>query len=68
MVFKKSGAKVQNSPVTLNTEGKADVVVTILLSPDDQEICFVNESGFRDLSRETNEPIDWERYDRLNSE
>ena len=65
-VFEKSGAKVQNEPITLKTEGKADVVVTILQSPDDQEICFVNETGFRDLSKETGEKVDWERYDKLN--
>jgi len=61
-VHDQSGAKVLNAPVTLKTEGKADVVVTILLTPDDQEICFVNDKGFRDLSQETNEQIDWERY------
>jgi hypothetical protein len=46
----------------LKTEGKADVVVTILQTPDDQEICFVNDTGFRDLSQETGETIDWEKY------
>ena len=49
-VFEESGAKVLKEPVTLQTEGKADVVVTILQSPDDQEFCFVNDTGFRDLS------------------
>ena len=62
-VFKDSGATVQKSPVTLKTEGKADVVVTILETPDGQEICFVNESGFKDLSKETAEQIDWKKYD-----
>lgn len=65
-VFKESGAKVQNKPITLKTEGKADVVVTILQTPDDQEICFVNDSGFRDLSQETNEFINWEMHEKQN--
>ena len=54
-----------NEPITLKTEGKADVVVTILQSVDDQEICFVGDTGFRDLSAETAEQVDWERYDKL---
>ena len=58
-------SQVLNSPVTLKTEGKADVVVTIVLSPDNQELCFVNDTGFRDLSKETNEQVDWERYEKL---
>lgn len=41
--------------------------MTILQSPDDQELCYVNETGFRDLSKETGEKVDWERYDKLNS-
>ena len=41
-------------------------MVTILSSPDGQEICFVNDTGFRDLSAETGEKVDWERYDKLN--
>lgn len=57
--------QVLNAPVTLKTEGKADVVVTIVLSPDNQELCFVNDKGFRDLSKETNEQVDWERYEKL---
>jgi len=64
-VFEESGADVLNNPVTLKTEGKADVVVTILLSPDKQEICFVNDGAFRELSKETGEKPDWERYDKL---
>ena len=67
LVHDTSGAKVVNAPITLKTEGKADVIVTILQSPDDQELCFVNDSGFRDLSQETNEKVDWERYDKLNA-
>ena len=42
--------------------------MTILGSPDGQEICFVNDGGFRELSKETGEKIDWERYERLNKE
>jgi len=64
-VYNESGADVLNKPVTLKTEGKADVVVTILLSPDKQEICFVNDGAFRELSKETEEKPDWERYDKL---
>lgn len=63
-VFQESGAKVVNPPVTLPTEGKADVVVTILQTPDDQEICYVNDKGFRDLSQETGESIDWETREK----
>ena len=57
-----------NKPITLKTEGKADVVVTILMSPDDQEHCFVNETGFKELSIETGEKVDWERHDKLSQE
>jgi len=65
-VFKDSGSAIINPPVTLPTEGKADVIVTILASPDGQEICFVNDRAFRELSKETGEQVDWERYERLN--
>jgi hypothetical protein len=34
------------------------------MTPDDQELCFVNDGGFSDLSKETNEQVDWERYDK----
>jgi len=66
-VFKNSGSEALNAPVTLPTDGKADVVVTILASPDGQEICFVGDTGFKDLSKETGEKVDWERYDKLNT-
>lgn len=66
-VFKNSGSDILNPPVTLKTEGKADVVVTIITSPDGQEICFVNDTGFKDLSQETGEQVDWARYDELNA-
>ena len=67
-VFKDSGSAIINPPVTLPTEGKADVIVTILASPDAQEICFVNDIAFRELSKETGEQVDWERYERLTKE
>ena len=67
-VFKDSGSAIVKPPVTLPTEGKADVIVTILASPDGQEICFVNDSAFRELSKETGEQVDWERYERLTKE
>jgi len=49
-VYAESEATALNKPITLKTEGKADVVVTILMSPDSQEHCFVNDTGFKDLS------------------
>jgi len=61
-VFTESGSKYINSPITLKTEGKADVIVTILQSPNDQEICFVNDGAFRELSQETGNTIDWQHY------
>ena len=46
-----AGHDVLTRLVTLPTPGKADVVVTILADPDGYEICFVGETGFRDLSK-----------------
>ena len=63
-VFDYSGSDIQNPPITLPTEGKADVFVTILSSPDKQEICFVNDGAFRELSFETGNTIDWELHER----
>ncbi|CAJ0599696.1 unnamed protein product [Cylicocyclus nassatus] len=37
--------------VTLETPGKASVQVVILLDPDNHEICFVGDKGFRELSK-----------------
>ncbi|KIH62879.1 glyoxalase family protein [Ancylostoma duodenale] len=37
--------------VTLDTPGKASVQVVILQDPDDHEICFVGDKGFRELSK-----------------
>ena len=43
----KSGAIVLKKPTVLKTEGKADVTVTIVESPDQHEFCFVDDEGFR---------------------
>ncbi|PAV65701.1 hypothetical protein WR25_17218 [Diploscapter pachys] len=48
---KAAGGKIINELVTLETPGKADVQVVILADPNDHEICFVGEAGFKDLSR-----------------
>ena len=56
-----------NEPITLKTPGKCDVIVTILGSPNDQELCFVGDPGFVDLSKESREKVDWERYDKFNT-
>uniref|UniRef100_A0A1I7XQL2 Glyoxalase domain-containing protein 4 n=1 Tax=Heterorhabditis bacteriophora TaxID=37862 RepID=A0A1I7XQL2_HETBA len=37
--------------VTLETPGKANVKVIILADPDQHEICFVGDAGFRELSK-----------------
>ncbi|VDL75607.1 unnamed protein product [Nippostrongylus brasiliensis] len=37
--------------VTLDTPGKASVQVVILADPDQHEICFVGDRGFRELSK-----------------
>uniref|UniRef100_A0A7I4YCF9 Glyoxalase domain-containing protein 4 n=2 Tax=Haemonchus contortus TaxID=6289 RepID=A0A7I4YCF9_HAECO len=37
--------------VTLDTPGKASVQVVILADPDQHEICFVGDKGFRELSK-----------------
>lgn len=66
-VFETSGSDIINPPITLKTDGKADVIVTILSTPDKQEICFVNDGAFRELSVETKEKIDWERHTKLSS-
>jgi catechol 2,3-dioxygenase-like lactoylglutathione lyase family enzyme len=42
---------IMNTPITLPTPGKADVVVTILADPDKYEICFVGDVGFWDLAQ-----------------
>ncbi|CAI5445736.1 unnamed protein product [Caenorhabditis angaria] len=48
---KSSGFTIINEMITLQTPGKADVQVVILADPDNHEICFVGDEGFRDLSK-----------------
>eukprot|EP00088_Acartia_fossae_P005937 TRINITY_DN12693_c0_g1_i1.p1 TRINITY_DN12693_c0_g1~~TRINITY_DN12693_c0_g1_i1.p1 ORF type:complete len:310 (+),score=91.19 TRINITY_DN12693_c0_g1_i1:38-931(+) len=46
-----AGEKILTPYITLDTPGKAQVQVVILADPDGQEICFVGDEGFRDLSQ-----------------
>jgi len=62
----KCGAKKMKEPTVLKTKDKAEVTVTIIQSPDDHEFCFVDDEGFKELSKETGEKVDWERYDKIN--
>ncbi|XP_033228688.1 glyoxalase domain-containing protein 4 [Belonocnema kinseyi] len=48
--IKESGNKILTDLITLDTPGKASVRVIILADPDDHEICFVDDEGFRKLS------------------
>lgn len=48
---KAAGFSIHTPYVSLETPGKATVQVVILQDPDGQEICFVGEQGFRDLSQ-----------------
>ena len=50
---------IMNTPITLPTPGKADVVVTILADPDGYEICFVGDVGFWDLATPLYDRVDW---------
>jgi len=50
---------IMNTPITLPTPGKADVVVTILADPDGYEICFVGDVGFYDLATPLFDKVDW---------
>lgn len=43
--------RILNDLTELSTPGKAAVRVLILLDPDDYEICFVGDEGFRALSQ-----------------
>ncbi|XP_044754744.1 glyoxalase domain-containing protein 4 [Coccinella septempunctata] len=43
--------KVIHPLTVLPTPGKADVRVLIIADPDDHEICFVDDEGFRELSK-----------------
>jgi catechol 2,3-dioxygenase-like lactoylglutathione lyase family enzyme len=60
---------VINTPITLTTPDKADVVVTILADPDGQEICFVGKAGYDDLCivPEGGDVINWETRDNKNA-
>ena len=42
---------ILKSLVSLDTPGKATVQVVILADPDGQEICFVGDEAFRELSQ-----------------
>ncbi|XP_046832505.1 glyoxalase domain-containing protein 4 isoform X1 [Vespa crabro] len=48
--IKESGNKILTDLITLDTPGKVSVRVIILADPDDHEICFVDDEGFRKLS------------------
>jgi len=48
---KKAGGTILTPYITLDTPGKAQVQVVIFADPDGQEICFVGDEGFRDLSQ-----------------
>ncbi|XP_014605938.1 PREDICTED: glyoxalase domain-containing protein 4 isoform X2 [Polistes canadensis] len=48
--IKENGHKILTDLITLDTPGKASVRVIILADPDDHEICFVDDEGFRQLS------------------
>jgi len=54
------GDVVQVPPLTLPTEGKADVVVTILVDRDGYEICFVEDEAFYALATPLYDVIDFE--------
>ena len=62
LVNKKVGS-ILTKPVTLKTDGKADVDVVILSDPDQYEICFVNKDGFDDLctTKDGDDKIDWDK-------
>ncbi|XP_023320657.1 glyoxalase domain-containing protein 4 [Eurytemora carolleeae] len=46
-----AGGTILTPYITLDTPGKAQVQVVILADPDGQEICFVGDEGFKDLSQ-----------------
>lgn len=46
-----NGYTILTPLITLKTEGKADVSVVIFADPDGYEICFVDDEGFRELSK-----------------
>ncbi|VDL75606.1 unnamed protein product [Nippostrongylus brasiliensis] len=49
--IKAANLPVLKELVTLDTPGKASVQVVILADPDQHEICFVGDKGFRELSK-----------------
>lgn len=49
--IKSANGTIINELTTLETPGKADVQVVILADPDEHEICFVGDEGFRALSK-----------------
>ncbi|XP_008548307.1 glyoxalase domain-containing protein 4 [Microplitis demolitor] len=48
--IRENGHKILTDLITLDTPGKASVRVIILADPDEHEICFVDDEGFRKLS------------------
>ena len=50
-LIEEKNLKILTKFISLSTPGKADVCVVILADPDEHEICFVGDKGFRDLSR-----------------
>lgn len=49
--IKKTNNTILTPLITLDTPGKATVRVIILADPDGHEICFVDDEGFRQLSK-----------------
>ncbi|CAM9924748.1 unnamed protein product, partial [Heterosigma akashiwo] len=58
-MVKDAGHTIMTPPLTLPTEGKADVVVTILADPDGYEICFVEDEAFYELATPLYDVIDF---------
>lgn len=60
-MIKKTNNTILTPLITLDTPGKATVRVIILADPDGHEICFVDDEGFRELSKvedDGNEQLD----------
>ncbi|XP_046389711.1 glyoxalase domain-containing protein 4 isoform X1 [Ischnura elegans] len=49
--IKSMNGKILTPLISLDTPGKATVRVIILADPDGHEICFVDDEGFRELSK-----------------
>lgn len=61
---KESNNKILHEPVVLDTPGKKSVQVVIVQDTDLYEICFVEDEGFRDLSKfipGVTDVIDWDK-------